>query len=546
MYNPYENHPYNHENPEQNTTGTGVGQPAAPGYGTGSAPYTAQTGMPAREPAKVEQAVGQPEASPSVTYHTGPVHTGSAYIPGQGGTSPYAAPQPVPGQAAQGPASTGMPQAKAPAYTWNPQNTVQTPPYYMPAQRPPKKKAKKGGGKLALKILAAVVACAVVSFSSVGAFALLIQNGVVNVQSAGNSEKTAAFTIYKREETGKDEATPTVTGESMTAQEVAKKVIPSVVCVQNYQVSQQGNSFFYDFGYEEEDESGISPAGEGSGIIISKDGYIVTNQHVVEGATKLKVVTSEGLTYEAELVGGDTQTDLAVIKVNTEDELTPAEFGSSKDLEVADEVMAIGNPGGLQLNSSVTFGRVSALNRQVSDSDTGYTMSCIQTDAAINPGNSGGALVDMDGHVVGINSSKIVATEYEGLGFAIPSDTVQPVISDLMEYGYVKDRPMLGISGQYIDRWNASFFGLTPGYYVTQVNSDNAAKAGLQRGDVIIAIDDTQVTSGTTLSAYIANKKPGDTVTLTVDRSAFGQQSVEIDLVLSENTGKSGSFSEQG
>ena len=145
--------------------------------------------------------------------------------------------------------------------------------------------------------------------------------------------------------------------------------------------------------------------------------------------------------------------------------------------------MAIGNPGGLQLSSSVTMGYVSALNRAVTNSETGYTLNCIQTDAAINPGNSGGALVDMNGHVVGINSSKIAAVDYEGLGFAIPADTVQPVVSDLIEYGYVKDRPMLGITGEYVDSMRAAFLGLKQGFVVNEVVSENAKASGLQKYD---------------------------------------------------------------
>ena len=199
--------------------------------------------------------------------------------------------------------------------------------------------------------------------------------------------------------------------------------------------------------------------------------------------------------------------------------------------------MAIGNPGGLQLNSSVTFGHISALNREVTNSETGYSINCIQTDAAINPGNSGGALVNMDGFVVGINSSKIVATGYEGLGFAIPSDLVQPIVSDLIQYGYVKDRAALGFSGQYIDRLTAGFYGMNAGYYVTRVNSAEAQQAGLQRGDMITAIDGTQIVSSSTLNTYLAGKKPGDTVTLTVDRTAYGGQTTQLELVLSENTG---------
>ena len=148
----------------------------------------------------------------------------------------------------------------------------------------------------------------------------------------------------------------------------------------------------------------------------------------------------------------------------------------------------------------------------------------------------------MNGYVVGINSSKIAATDYEGLGFAIPSDTVQPVVSDLIEYGYVKDRPMLGITGGYINQLVASFYGGVSGFYVNEVSSEEATKSGLQRGDIITAIDDTQVTDENTIATYIADKKPGDTVTLTVYRSS-SQKNVQIDLVLSENTGSSVSSS---
>ncbi len=424
----------------------------------------------------------------------------------------------------------GQNQAQS-GYTWN-GATQHTAPYYTPVQPKPKKKLNgKKAKRIGLRVVAAVLCCAVISFVSVGAFALMIQTGLVNVESTGNG-KTAAFTLYKLDDSSKDTSS-VVTGDSLSRQEVAQKIIPSVVCIQNYQISQQGLMF----GYSDTGDSEVSPAGEGSGIIISDDGYIVTNQHVIDGATSLKVITSDGLTYEATLVGEDTQTDLAVIKIDA-DGLTAAEFGSSSDLQVADEVMAVGNPGGMQLNSSVTLGYVSALNRPITNSETGYTINCIQTDAAINPGNSGGALVDMNGYVVGINSSKIAATDYEGLGFAIPSDTVQPIVSDLIEYGYVKDRPMLGISGQYIDQMTASFYGLTSGFYVTEVTSDAATHSGLQRGDVITAIDDTQVTSANTISTYIADKKPGDTVTLTVYRSS-NQKSIQVELTLSENTGSS-------
>lgn len=413
-------------------------------------------------------------------------------------------------------------------YTWN--GTQPSTPYYQPP-KPKKPRDPKKTKKFALRAVAAVLCCAVVSLASVGIFAAMIQTGVVNIESTGSSD-TAAFTLYKQADSGEDTSN-VVTTDQMTRQQAAQKVIPSVVCIQNYQISTDG--FFFS-GNSSEDTTG-SLAGEGSGIIISEDGYIVTNQHVVSGASNLEVVTSDGVSYEATLVGEDTQTDLAVIKIDATG-LTAAEFAASDDLQVGDEVMAVGNPGGMQLSSSVTFGYVSALNRPVTNSETGYTVNCIQTDAAINPGNSGGALVDMNGRVVGINSSKIAATEYEGLGFAIPADTVQPIVTDLMDYGYVKDRPMLGIIGEYLNALKATWNNVPSGFLVNEVSSEEATKSGLQRNDIITAIDDTQVTSANTIATYIADKKPGDTVTLTVYRYTTGE-SLQIELVLSENTGLS-------
>ena len=260
-------------------------------------------------------------------------------------------------------------------------------------------------------------------------------------------------------------------------------------------------------------------------------------QHVISGADRLSVVTSDGTSYEAELIGEDSQTDLAVIKVNTDDKLTPAEFGSSDDLQVTDQVLAIGNPGGLQFNSSVTIGYVSALNRPVTNTETGFVVNCIQTDAAINPGNSGGALVNLDGLVVGINSSKIAATEYEGMGFAIPSTVVQPIVSDLIDYGYVRDRAMLGITGAFVNRAMSSFYGLPQGYCVGETVTESAKASGLQTNDIITAIDDTQIVAENTVSSYLATKKPGDKVTLTVDRPLSGESGLKIELTLSANTG---------
>lgn len=432
------------------------------------------------------------------------------------------------------------PTNNTPAYTWNAQSAPQQnapvqpngqPVYYgVPVHQPQKQpKPKKHGSKFGLKLLAVVLCCAITSAASLGVFVVMIQNGVINVQSS-EASSNAAFTISRvvNGDTSSDtSASSDGTVSAMSDQDIAAKLTPSVVCIQNYQVTQN-----YGFMQTDTSDSSVSPASEGSGIIMSEDGYIITNAHVVEGATSLKVMTSDGETYEAQLVGSDTVTDLAVVKIDATG-LTAAEFGSSKDLRVADKVMAIGNPGGHELSSSVTIGYVSALNRAIANNTTGYTMEYIQTDAAINPGNSGGALINEYGQVVGINSAKISATGYEGLGFAIPIDTAQPIISDLIQYGYVKDRAVLGISGQFIDSMTGRFYGLPQGEYVAQLNSSEAQASGLQVGDVITAIDGQQLDSESTLRSAILSKKPGDTVTLQVYRSST-QQSATVELKLSE------------
>lgn len=432
------------------------------------------------------------------------------------------------------------PTNNTPAYTWNAQNAPQQnapvqpngqPVYYgVPVHQPQKQpKPKKHGSKFGLKLLAVVLCCAITSAASLGVFVAMIQNGVINVQSS-EASSNAAFTISRvvNGDTSSDtSASSDGTVSAMSDQDIAAKLTPSVVCIQNYQVTQN-----YGFMQTDTSDSSVSPASEGSGIIMSEDGYIITNAHVVEDATSLKVMTSDGETYEAQLIGSDTVTDLAVVKIDATG-LMAAEFGSSKDLRVADKVMAIGNPGGHELSSSVTIGYVSALNRAIANNTTGYTMEYIQTDAAINPGNSGGALINEYGQVVGINSAKISATGYEGLGFAIPIDTAQPIISDLIQYGYVKDRAVLGISGQFIDSMTGRFYGLPQGEYVAQLNSSEAQASGLQVGDVITAIDGQQLDSESTLRSAILSKKPGDTVTLQVYRSST-QQSATVELKLSE------------
>lgn len=394
-----------------------------------------------------------------------------------------------------------------------------------PEPESPKGQKKRTG----TKILCGVLACLMISAGSIGGFVALVNNGYVTLNggaSSGNASSSQAST------SSSILTTPTTTkAGALTAQEIAKKVIPSVVCIQNYQVSQSLNLQRK----SGSDETAVSPTSEGSGIIISSDGYIVTNAHVVSGADSLKVILSDGKSHEAKLIGSDTVTDLAVVKIEATG-LTVAELGSSSSLQVADTVMAIGNPGGLEFNSSVTIGYVSALNREITNSENGYTMKCIQTDAAINPGNSGGALVNSAGQVIGINSSKIVAEGYEGLGFAIPVDDAKPIIEDLKQYGYVKDRAMLGISGQFVDTMISRFYGLPVGYYVSSVVNPSVNAAGIEAGDVITKIDGKEINSSTVLTTAIAAKKPGETVALSVTRPKTGK-TFTATVTLAQSTG---------
>ena len=270
--------------------------------------------------------------------------------------------------------------------------------------------------------------------------------------------------------------------------------------------------------------------GSGSGIILRPDGYIVTNHHVIEDASRVTVILSTGEEYEASLVGTDPTTDLAVIKIDASD-LPYAELGESERLVVGDLVVAIGNPLGQELAGSVTVGYVSALNRTITI-DRDKTLTLLQTDAAINPGNSGGALVNSNGKVIGINTAKISSSNVEGVGFAIPAATARPILEDLIEHGRVTGRPLIGISGQELSasisrQWG---FPTDKGVYITAVSEGTGAdKAGLRRGDIIIEIDGQQVATVSQINAIRNTKRAGDAITVTFYRDDE-QQTVELTL----------------
>ena len=311
---------------------------------------------------------------------------------------------------------------------------------------------------------------------------------------------------------------------SGTSVAVAEKVLPSVVGIKvTYQITSIfGNSI---------------SEGSGSGIILSEDGYIVTNNHVIsegsssyyaiEEATGITVsLYGDSASYEAKVIGTDPLTDLAVIKIDKTG-LTPAELGDSSQVKVGEFAMAIGNPVGMEY--SVTSGIISAVDREVSADGTTYT--AIQTDAAINSGNSGGALVNANGQVIGINTLKLAGNGIEGIGFAIPISSTTNIIEQLIEYSSVK-RPYIGISGSAVGSETAQRYNLPEGVYVEGVEKDSPAeKAELQKGDIITKIGGNAVTSVNDLNKYKNTYKIGDTVTLTVYRK---NTEIEIKIILGE------------
>lgn len=316
---------------------------------------------------------------------------------------------------------------------------------------------------------------------------------------------------------------------SGTAINVANKVLPSIVGIK---VEYEVNSIFY--------RQASTATATGSGIIISDDGYILTNNHIVDTSSSssngyssyYSVSESNKVTvtlygdsteYEATIVGTDSQTDLAVIKIDKTG-LTPAELGDSDKVQVGEFAMAIGNP--LGLDTSVTCGVISATNREITDSDN-KTYTLIQTDAAINSGNSGGALVNADGKVIGLNTLKISSTGVEGMGFAIPINSTIDIYQQLIEYNKVK-RPYIGISGVDLDEKTASANKLVQGIYVKSIDEFSAAeKAGIKIGDVIVGADGKEIKTMEELNNIKNSHQIGDSLTIKVNRNGK-----ELDLTV--------------
>lgn len=368
---------------------------------------------------------------------------------------------------------------------------------------------KKSKGLFAKRAIAVLAAAGVLNLAVLGGI-FAVGYGFGSGRLGSGNKNLAIENLYENSSATAD-ITPTVSlGSELSTVDISKKVGPSVVGI-----TSTINNVMSIFNTTTVSE------GTGSGIIISADGYIVTNNHVIDGASAVKVTLNTGGEYEAKVVGADSKTDLAVLKIKPEEALTVAELGDSSKIQVGERAIAIGNPLGMEFFGSTTQGIISAINRKITVDNR--TMSVIQTDAAINEGNSGGALVNAYGHVIGINAVKISSSSVEGMGFAIPISEAKPVIEDLIKYGYVKGRPVLGISYRDVTKDMAQRQGWPMGVQVmaTQVGS-GAEIAGLEQGDIITKVNGKEVKNGDELNDIKNTHKPGAVLKLDVYKYQTG------------------------
>lgn len=381
------------------------------------------------------------------------------------------------------------------------------------------KKPRQPGRPISLtrKSLALLIALCVVVSALFGFGGSYLANALNGGHSGSSKTASVSKNGYKLED---------ATGSKMTVQEVTNKTKDSVVEIKTESVS--ADAWMQQYVTE----------GAGSGVVMTADGYIMTNNHVIDGASKITVTTSDDKEYEAKLVGTDSITDIAVLKISAKN-LTPATYGNSDQLAVGDMAVAIGNPLG-ELGGTVSAGIISALDRELAID--GKTMTLLQTDASINPGNSGGGLFNGDGQLIGIVVAKSSGSNVEGLGFAIPINKAADVAQQLMDKGYVSDQPSTGMSYAESSQGNgaAQFFGnsqdsqsqsSSAAVYIQEITGANAKKAGFQSGDLVYAVDGTRITSFNTLSSIVTSHKVGDKLTYTIVR---GNQTKEIKLTLEE------------
>ncbi|GAB3725575.1 trypsin-like peptidase domain-containing protein [Flavobacterium koreense] len=352
--------------------------------------------------------------------------------------------------------------------------------------------------------------------TTLGAYKLFIEKDV-----DGNSIVTQAPSSFGK--------TVGMGAENIDFTSAAENAVHTVVHVKNVSVRTVYNpimEFFYGSRGGQQQEQ----IGTGSGVIISEDGYIVTNNHVIKDASELEVTLNNNKVYKAKLIGTDSKMDIALLKIDADGKLPYSTFADSDQVKVGEWVLAVGNP--YNLNSTVTAGIVSAKARNL---DTKGIQSFIQTDAAVNPGNSGGALVNTRGELIGINTMISSPTgSYAGYSFAVPSNITRKIIEDIMEFGNVQ-RGILGVEGSELTGNYSKELGIkdTEGFYINKVNKNSGAeKAGLKKGDIIKKLDNQKISSYAELSGFINTKRPNDKVNVTYERD--GQTKV-VPVVLVKN-----------
>ena len=435
-------------------------------------------------------------------------------------------------------------------YNPNYQNNRNLPPQYnayapyppMPP-RPPKKKANAG------LIALIVVLCVLLVGSMAGFFVYFVsENSKKQDDNSSNSysftmpnygynipstEPTTAPVSEHKESDYSDKADANYKGvvleskpkdadtnKSYTAESAFNKVSDSVVGI---------------VGYTDEITTVENSATQGSGIILTSDGYVVTNAYVIgnsKTAYLLQVVTSNGKSYNAGVVGYDSRTDIAVLKMDDAKDLKAAAFGNSENIELGEDIIVVGNPGGLDYQNSITKGIVSAVDRKMSSTSL---VKYIQTDAAINPGNSGGPIVNLYGQVVGIATAKIVSEKYEGMGFAIPSATAKDIIDTLMKKGYVEGRVKIGITGSNVSSDVASAYGIPMGIMVDEISKDGPCYGTeLKTDDIITGVDDKEIQSFSDIYEILETHKPGDKIVIKYYRMS-DQSTGEVEVTLAED-----------
>ncbi len=389
-----------------------------------------------------------------------------------------------------------------------------------PQPSAPVPEQKKKSGK-AGKIVALLLACALVGGGSgFGAAALMQKNAAAQPQSTTQASSDASVMLEAKRQAAALQVASVDTGKVLTPSEVYAQNVNSTVGITTSITTNY-------FGYQ------TTSAAAGSGFILTQDGYILTNYHVVEGSNSIKVTTYDGTSYDAQLIGYDESNDIAVLKIDATD-LTPVVLGDSDTLNVGDSVVAIGNPLG-ELTFSLTTGVVSALDRPVTLS-TGTTMNLIQTDCAINSGNSGGALFNLYGEVIGITNAKYSSSgssseaSIDNIGFAIPIDQVRSIFESIITNGYIV-KPYIGVTVSDVSSESQSY-GLPQGAAVRSVTENGpAAEAGLQENDIITAVNGETITGSNDLVKLVKASAAGDTLELTVYRQG---QTTTLTLTVGE------------